>query len=84
MSARTHTIESPAVRPIRQTLARIGFGITGMVAVVTSLLSAATIWLVLTRPLAMADALGEGQVTPVVQALAGLVVSMLRNLVNYL
>lgn len=84
MSARTHTIGSPAVRPVRQTLARIGFGITGMVAVVTSLLSAATIWLVLTRPLAMADALGEGQVTQVVQALAGLVVSMLRNLVSYL
>jgi hypothetical protein len=52
--------------------------------VATSLLSAATIWLVLTRPLAMADALGEGQVTQVVQVLASLVVSMLRNLVSYL
>jgi len=84
MSARSNTIESPAVRPIRQTLARIGFGITGMVAVATSLLSGATIWLVLTRPVTMADALGEGQVTQMVRVLAGLVVSMLRDLVSYL
>jgi hypothetical protein len=84
MSARSNTIESPAVQPIRQVLARIAFGVTGMVAVMTTLLSAATIWLVLTRPLAMADALGEGQVTQVVRVLAGLVVTMLRDLVSYL
>ena len=84
MSARSTTIESPAVRPIRQTLARVLFGVTGVVAVATSLLSAATIWLVLTRPLTMADALGEGQVTQMVRVLAGLVVSMLRDLVSYL
>ena len=84
MSALSNTIESPAVRPIRQTLARIGFGVTGMVGVMTTLLSAATIWLVLTRPLTMADALGEGQVTQMVRVLAGLVVSMLRDLVSYL
>ena len=84
MSARSNTIESPAVRSIRQVLARIAFGVTGVVAVTTTLLSAATIWLVLTRPLTMADALGEGQVTQVVRVLAGLVVSMLRDLVSYL
>jgi len=84
MSARTSTIKSTQARPIRQALARIAFGVTGVVAVTTSLLSAATIWLVLTRPVTMADALGEGQVTQVVQVLAGLVVSMLRDLVSYL
>jgi hypothetical protein len=84
MSALSNTIKSSAVRPMRETLARIGFGVTGVVALATSLLSAATIWLVLTRPLAMADALGEGQVTQMVRVLAGLVVSMLRSLVSYL
>jgi hypothetical protein len=84
MSARTHTIESPAVRPIRETLGQIGFGITGVVAVVTTLLSAATVWLALTRPLAVAHALGEREATGMARALAGLMMSMLRDLISYL
>lgn len=83
MSARAH-FTAAAAHPIRGTLARAGLAITGVVAVLTTLLSAATIWLVLTRPLAVADALGERQVTEVVQALAGLMVSVLRGLASYL
>jgi len=84
MTPRMRTTEPTAGGSIRKTLGRIGVGITVVVAVVTTLLSAATVWLVLTRPLAVADAFGKQQVAEVVQALAGLMVSLLRGLVSYL
>ncbi|MBE3097767.1 MAG: hypothetical protein IMZ44_11660 [Planctomycetes bacterium] len=84
MSARTHTIGSPASRSVPETLGGVGFAVMGVVAAVTALLSAATVWLVLTRPLAVAHALGEREATEMARALAGLMVSMLRDLISYL
>ncbi len=84
MSAGARTTESPAVRPTRDPLVPIGFGITTAVGAITTLLSAATVWLVLTRPLEVAGALGERQGAEVVLALAGLVLSALRDLLRYL
>jgi hypothetical protein len=84
MSLRTRTNETRGIRPIRETLARIGFGVTGALVGLTIVLSAATVWLVLTRPLAVADVLEERQVAGVIQALAVLVMSLLSDLVGYL
>jgi len=84
MTPLMRTTGPAAGRSIRRVLGRIGVGITAVVAVVTTLVSAATVWLVLTRPLAVADAFGKKQVAEVVQALAGLMVSLLRGLVSYL
>jgi hypothetical protein len=84
MSARAQPIEPPDARPTRDRLAPIGFGLTTAVGAVTTLLSAATVWLVLSRPLEVADALGERQGAEVVLALAGMVLSALRDLLRYL
>jgi len=84
MSARKHSNVSSAGRPVRETLGRVGFAVMCAVAAVTTLVSAVTVWLVLTRPLAVADALGEREATEVARALAGLMVSMLRDLISYL
>lgn len=84
MTLLMRTTEPAARRSIRRTLGRIGVGISALVAAVTTLVSAATVWLVLTRPLAVADAFTKKEVAEVMQALAGLMVSWLRGLVSYL
>ncbi len=84
MSARSSGVEAATVPSTRDSLIPIGFGITGMVALVTTLLSAAMVWLVLARPLAVAHALEERQVAEAVQALCSLMVSMFVALVGLL
>ena len=84
MSTQVDLLESPASRPTRGTLGRVGLTVMAIVTVVTTLVSALTVWLMLTRPLEVAGAFGEGQATEVARALAGLMVSVLRDLVRYL
>jgi hypothetical protein len=84
MNARTHRIDEAATYSVRARMARAGLALTGVIAAVTTLLSAATVWLVLTRPLAVANAIEDGRITVVAQALADLLVSVFRGLASYL
>ena len=65
-------------------LARIGMSVAGVVGVLTATLAAATIWLLLTDPVTVADAVNEQDVTPFVRQLANLIFQALRQLVQYL
>jgi hypothetical protein len=65
-------------------LARLSVSLFGVVAIVAATLSGATIWLVLTDPVTVADAVNEGQVTPLVRELAGVLYGALRGLLRYL
>ena len=60
MSTQVDLLESPANRPTRGTLGRVGLTVMGVVTVVTTLISAVTVWLMLTRPLEVAGALRRG------------------------
>jgi len=84
MNALKHSIESPAGTMAHATLGRIGVTVLGSVAAVTTLVSAATVWLLLTRPVAVADALAEPKALDAARALAGLMVSILQGLIRYL
>ena len=84
MSIRADLLESTADRPTRGTLGRVGLTVMGVITAVTTLVSVVTVWLMLTRPLDVVDALGEGQATEMARALAGLMVSVLRDLIKYL
>jgi hypothetical protein len=66
-----------------------GFGRTslslfGMVAVVAAVLASATIWLVLTDPVTVANSVNQGDVSPLVRELASAVFEALKGLLKYL
>ena len=65
-------------------LARIGMSVAGVIALLAATLAAATIWLLLTDPVTVADAVTEQDVTPFVRQLADVIYQALRRLVRYL
>ena len=65
-------------------LARVGISVAGVVGVLAATLAAATIWLLLTDPVTVADAVGQEDVSPFVRQLANVIFQALRQLVQYL
>jgi len=65
-------------------LARLSISVFGVVAVVAATLAGATIWLLLTDPITVADAVNEGNVSPLVRALADILINALGGLFKYL
>ena len=63
---------------------RLGVSVFGLVAIVSVVLAAATIWLVLTEPVTVATAVNEGEVTPLVRELARVLIDALAGLLKYL
>ena len=64
-------------------LVRIGMRVAGVVGVLAATLAASTIWLLLTDPVTVADAVSEQDVTPFVRQLANVIFQVLRQLVRY-
>lgn len=88
-----HELGAGAVRPSSRTafapvtamsLVRLSISLFGVVAVVAATLAGATIWLLLTDPVTVADAVNEGDISPVVRELASLLYSALRGVLKYL
>ncbi len=65
-------------------LGRTSLSLFGMVAVVAAVLASATIWLVLTDPVTVANSVTQGDVSPLVRELASAVYEALRGLLKYL
>jgi multidrug resistance efflux pump len=65
-------------------LARFSLSLFGAVAVIAATLAAATIWLLLTDPVTVADAVKDGQVTPLVRALAGVLYDAVKGILRYI
>jgi multidrug resistance efflux pump len=65
-------------------LTRISLSVAGIVGIVAATLSAATIWLILTQPVTVADAVAQGEVSPIVKALAGVLYTALQGVLKYL
>lgn len=65
-------------------LVRLSISVFGIVAVLAATLAAATIWLLLTDPVTVADAVNEGNVTPLVRELASALYGALRGLLTWL
>jgi hypothetical protein len=61
-----------------------GVGVIGAVVILCVVLAASTVWLVLTDPVTVADAVSQGEVTPFVRDLAGVLLAALRSLLRYL
>ena len=65
-------------------VARVSMSLVGLVGLVAVTLAVATIWLLLTDPVTVADAVSERDITPLVRELASAVYAALLNLLKYL
>jgi ABC-type phosphate transport system permease subunit len=65
-------------------LQRLGVSLFGLVAMVSAVLAAATVWLLLTNPVTVATAVNEGEVSPLVRELARVLLDALAGLLKYL
>ena len=65
-------------------LQRVGMSLFALIAVVSILLAAATIWLFLTNPITVANAVNEGDVSPLIRDLAQVLLAAFGGLLKYL
>lgn len=64
--------------------ARLSLSLAGMIGVIAIALSGAVVWLLITQPVTVADAVAKGEVSPVMRALAGALYNAFSGLLKYL
>ena len=55
-----------------------------LIGIVAAVVAGATIWLVLTDPVTVANAVNEGEISPLVRQLADIIYNALAGLLDYL
>jgi hypothetical protein len=63
---------------------RVGVSLFALIAIVSILLAAATIWLFVTNPVTVATAVNEGEISPIVRSLAEAIYAALSGILKYL
>lgn len=71
-------------QPNRSSLGSLSVSLVGLVGVLALVMAGATIWLVLTDPVTVAESVDTGEVSPLVRALATSLFEALRGLLKYL
>lgn len=66
------------------TVGRISVSLFTAVAVISVVLAAAVIWLFLTQPVTVANAVNEGEISPLVRSLGSVLYNALSGLLKYL
>jgi hypothetical protein len=59
-----------AARPRQNSLGSLSFSVVGLIGVLALIIAGATIWLVLTDPVTVAETVDTGEVSPLVRTLA--------------
>jgi hypothetical protein len=65
-------------------LQRVSVSLFAAVGILSVILASATTWLLLTRPVTVATAVNEGEISPLVRDLAEVLFEALRGLLKYL
>ena len=60
------------------------FSLVGIVGLFALVIAGATVWLLLTDPVTVAESIDAGEVTPLVQSLAGSIYDAIVKLLQYL
>jgi hypothetical protein len=60
------------------------FSLVGIIGVMAAVIAGATVWLLLTDPVTVAESMDSGEVTPLVQSLAGSIYDALMRLMRML
>jgi len=63
---------------------QVGLGLVGTIVLVGALVVGATVWLYLTEPVAVVNAVNEGNVSPFLEELGRVLLDALRGLLRYL
>jgi hypothetical protein len=63
---------------------RVGLSIAGAILLILAVLAVATVWLYLTNPITVVNAVNDGEVTPFVRDLARVLLDALQGLLKYL
>jgi len=63
---------------------RWSVSLVAVVGVVAATIATATVWLLFTDPVTVANAVSTGDVNPVIQAIGGVILSALKGLFKYL
>jgi hypothetical protein len=66
------------------TSARLSLSLVGVVGVVALAMAGATIWLLVTQPVTVADAVAQGELSPIARALGAALYDALQGLLKYL
>jgi hypothetical protein len=75
-------MSDPDPRPSR--FRRVSISLTGVVGLVAVVVAGATVWLVLTDPVTVAEAVDSGEYAPLVEELADVIYNALVGLIGYL
>lgn len=70
--------------PKPSTLRRVGFSLAGVVGLVAAVIAGATVWLTLTDPVTVAEAVDAGEYGPLVEEIADVLYRALVGLIRYL
>jgi hypothetical protein len=73
-----------AVSSRSSSLGSLSYSLVGIVGILAVVLAGATIWLLLTDPVTVAESVDTGAVTPLVSTLAARIFEALRGLLKYL
>ena len=65
------------------TFARFSLSLVAVVGILAVALAGATIWLLITQPVTVADAVAQGEVSPLARALAGAIYDALQGILKY-
>jgi len=65
-------------------LGSFSFSLVGIVGLLALIVAGATVWLLLTDPVTVAESVETGEVSPLVQSLAGSIYDALVRLLRYL
>jgi hypothetical protein len=68
----------------RTVLGSLSFSLVGIVGILAIVVAGATIWLLLTDPVTVAESVDTGEVSPLVRSLAGAIYQALVGLLKYL
>ena len=70
--------------PRNNSIGSLSFSLVGMVGVLAVVIAGATIWLVLTDPVTVAESVDAGEVSPLIRSLARPIFDALKGLLKYL
>jgi len=73
-----------ARRSRTNSIGSLSFNLVGIVGVLAAIIAGATMWLVLTDPVTVAESVDTGEVSPLVRSLATTIFEALRGLLKYL
>ena len=65
-------------------LARLSLSLAAVIGLIATALAAMTIWLLVTQPVTVADAVATGEVSPLMRALGAALYDALAGIVKYL